>query len=72
MITGSLPRSFPVAPPVHRVFFAGNAISGMAVATSVVFKEIVDNRDKVETYLAHGASRTEACIPIAREALRLA
>ena len=50
----------------------GNAISGMAVATSVVLKELVDNRDKVETYLAHGASRTEACIPVAREALRLA
>ncbi|KAL8281009.1 hypothetical protein RQP46_006688 [Phenoliferia psychrophenolica] len=50
----------------------GNAISGMAVATSVVLKELVDNRDKVETYLAHGATRTEACIPVAREALRLA
>ena len=31
-----------------------------------------DNRDKVETYLAFGASRFEACLPIAREALRLA
>lgn len=31
-----------------------------------------DNRDKVEMYLAFGASRFEACRPIAREALRLA
>lgn len=31
-----------------------------------------DNRDKVETYLAFGASRLEACKPIATEALRLA
>lgn len=31
-----------------------------------------DNRDKVETYLAFGASRFEACRPIAKEALRLA
>lgn len=31
-----------------------------------------ENRDKVETYLAFGASRFEACKPIATEALRLA
>lgn len=31
-----------------------------------------DNRDKVEMYLAFGASRFEACKPIATEALRLA
>ena len=31
-----------------------------------------DNRDKVETYLAFGASRFEACSPVARDALRLA
>ena len=31
-----------------------------------------DNQDKVETYLAFGASRFEASLPIAREALRLA
>lgn len=30
-----------------------------------------DNKDKVETYLAFGASRFEACRPIAKEALRL-
>ncbi|KAG6873466.1 hypothetical protein C0995_015169 [Termitomyces sp. Mi166 len=31
-----------------------------------------ENRDKVEMLLAYGASRMEACNPIAREALRLA
>ncbi|KAG6827270.1 hypothetical protein H0H92_012534 [Tricholoma furcatifolium] len=31
-----------------------------------------ENRDKVEMYLAFGASRMEACRPIAREALRMA
>jgi ABC-type iron transport system FetAB permease component len=31
-----------------------------------------ENRDKVETYLAFGASRYEACKPIATSALRLA
>jgi ABC-type iron transport system FetAB permease component len=35
----------------------------------VIFSE---NRDKVEMYLAFGASRFEACKPIATEALRLA
>lgn len=33
---------------------------------------ISENRDKVETYLAFGASRFEACKPIATDALRLA
>lgn len=31
-----------------------------------------ENRDKIETYLAFGASRFEACKPIAIEGLRLA
>ncbi len=31
-----------------------------------------ENRDKVEMYLAFGASRFEACKPIAKEALRYA
>lgn len=31
-----------------------------------------ENRDKVETYLAFGATRFEACKPIATDALRLA
>ncbi|KAL4066846.1 hypothetical protein V8B97DRAFT_2022639 [Scleroderma yunnanense] len=50
----------------------GNTISGIVVAVTYVLKEIYDNRDKVEMYLAFGASRFEACTPIARDALRLA
>ncbi|KAH0832981.1 hypothetical protein J3R83DRAFT_11959 [Lanmaoa asiatica] len=50
----------------------GNTVSGVVVAVAYVLKEMYDNRDKVETYLAFGASRFEACLPIAREALRLA
>jgi len=50
----------------------GNAISGIVVSLNYTLKEIQDNRDKVLTYLAFGASRREACRPIAKEALRLA
>ncbi|EMD31484.1 hypothetical protein CERSUDRAFT_119707 [Gelatoporia subvermispora B] len=50
----------------------GSTISGIVVAVSYVLKELHDNRDKVEMYLAFGASRFEACMPIAKEALRLA
>ncbi|THH17902.1 hypothetical protein EW146_g2992 [Bondarzewia mesenterica] len=50
----------------------GSTISGVAVSVDYVLKELDENRDKTETYLAFGASRMEACKPIAREALRLA
>ncbi|EAU83140.2 hypothetical protein CC1G_07822 [Coprinopsis cinerea okayama7 len=50
----------------------GSTISGIVVATSYVLKELMENRDKVEIYLAFGATRTEACQPIVVEALRLA
>lgn len=50
----------------------GNAVASLVVGTSYVLNEMHDNRDKIETYLAFGASRFEACTPIAQEALRLA
>lgn len=50
----------------------GATISGITVSTNYVLKELQENRDKVEVYLAFGASRVEACRPIAIEALRLA
>ncbi|KAH7928093.1 UPF0014-domain-containing protein [Leucogyrophana mollusca] len=50
----------------------GSTISGIVVSVTYVLKEIYDNRDKVEMYLAFGASRFEACKPIARDALKLA
>ncbi|KDN50631.1 hypothetical protein RSAG8_01129, partial [Rhizoctonia solani AG-8 WAC10335] len=49
----------------------GSTISGIVVATTSVLKELHENRDKVETYLAFGASRYEACKPIATSALRV-
>jgi ABC-type iron transport system FetAB permease component len=50
----------------------GNAISAIGVGMNTVHKEFAENRDKVETYLAMGASRFEACKPIGVEALKLA
>ncbi|OCB91960.1 UPF0014-domain-containing protein [Sanghuangporus baumii] len=50
----------------------GATISGVVIALNFVLKEIYENRDKIETYLAFGASRLEACQPVAKEALRLA
>ncbi|KXN86087.1 hypothetical protein AN958_10563 [Leucoagaricus sp. SymC.cos] len=50
----------------------GATISGITVSASYVLKELQENKDKVEVYLAFGASRVEACRPIAIEALRLA
>ncbi|KAI0306206.1 hypothetical protein B0F90DRAFT_1697057 [Multifurca ochricompacta] len=49
----------------------GNAIVGVSVALSYILKELDENRDKTETLLAFGASRFEACRPLAVEALRL-
>ncbi|KAF8228333.1 UPF0014-domain-containing protein [Tricholoma matsutake] len=51
---------------------SGSAVSGVIISVSYVLKELQDNRDKVEVYLAFGASRMEACRPIAKEALRTA
>jgi ABC-type iron transport system FetAB permease component len=50
----------------------GNAISAVGVGVNTVSKEFAENRDKVETYLAMGASRWEACKPVGVEALKLA
>ncbi|KAF8519575.1 hypothetical protein JB92DRAFT_3112335 [Gautieria morchelliformis] len=50
----------------------GSTISGVAVALMAVLKEVQENRDKVETYLAFGASRIEAAMPIAQQALFIA
>ncbi|WVR04324.1 hypothetical protein IAU60_001324 [Kwoniella sp. DSM 27419] len=50
----------------------GNAISSIGIALNTVSKEFTENKDKVETYLAFGASRFEACKPVGVEALKLA
>lgn len=49
----------------------GNAIAGVSMTLSYVLKELDENRDKTETYLAFGASRFEACRPLVAEGLRL-
>jgi len=51
---------------------SGNSISAIVVSVDYVLKEFVENRDKIEVYLAFGASRLEACRPVAKQALRLA
>ena len=50
----------------------GNAISAIGIALNTVQREFAENKDKVETYLAFGASRFEAVRPIGVEALKLA
>ncbi|KAI0080927.1 UPF0014-domain-containing protein [Panus rudis PR-1116 ss-1] len=50
----------------------GATISGIVISINYVLKELYENKDKVEMYLAFGASRFEACKPIATEALRFA
>jgi len=66
----------PFWTPEHFIpvvgMFSGNSISAIVVSIDYVLKEFVENRDKIEVYLAFGASRSEACRPIAKQALRLA
>jgi len=50
----------------------GNAISAIGVGVNTVQKEFAENKDKIETYLAMGATRFEACKPVAVDALKLA
>lgn len=63
-------RSFSLVPIVGML--AGATVAGVVVSLSVVLKEVHENKDKIETYLAFGASRREACLPIAQNALLLA
>ena len=50
----------------------GATISGVVIAQNYLLKEIHENRDKIEMYLTFGATRMEACRPVAQETLRLA
>ncbi|KAJ8088381.1 hypothetical protein PM082_022454 [Marasmius tenuissimus] len=50
----------------------GATISGVVISLNYVLKEIQENRDRIEMYLAFGASRMEAGQPIAQEALKFA
>lgn len=51
---------------------AGATISSIVIAVNAITRELQENRDKVETYLAFGGSRLEVIVPIARQALQLA
>ena len=50
----------------------GNTIAKLQVSLAYVLEELTVNRDKTEAYLGFGASRLEACKPIAKAAMRLA
>ncbi|KAI0925701.1 hypothetical protein AcV5_008369 [Taiwanofungus camphoratus] len=63
-------KVIPLVPVVGML--CGSTISAIVVSVTYVLRELQDNKDKVEMYLAFGASRFEACKPIAKEALRLA
>lgn len=64
---------FGSAHPVPIIgMILGNAISAIGISCNAIQKEFAENRDKIETYLAFGATRFEACRPIGKEALKLA
>ena len=50
----------------------GATISGVVVAVRYILKEFQESKDKIEIYLAFGATRAEACRPLAVQALKLA
>ncbi|KAJ3102763.1 hypothetical protein HDU97_000302 [Phlyctochytrium planicorne] len=50
----------------------GNSMSGVAVGLSSTLTQISEHKERIEFYLAHGASRWEAAKPIGVEAIRLA
>jgi len=50
----------------------GASVSGIVVAVTYILREFTENRDKIEIYLAFGATRVEACRPIAIQSLKLA
>ncbi|KAJ1968491.1 hypothetical protein IWQ62_001213 [Dispira parvispora] len=50
----------------------GNAMTGTALGLNVCLTTLTEHRERVETYLALGASRWEAVRPVAVEAMRSA
>jgi ABC-type iron transport system FetAB permease component len=70
MVRDPIIRKLIIVPILGMIL--GNAISAIGVGLNTVQKEFTENRDKVETYLAMGASRFEAVKPVGVEALKLA
>ncbi|KAF8805429.1 hypothetical protein BYT27DRAFT_7169557 [Phlegmacium glaucopus] len=66
----------PFWTPIHFIpivgMLCGASVSGIVVANTYILREFQENRDKIEIYLAFGATRIEACRPIAIQALKLA
>ncbi|KAI0090974.1 hypothetical protein BDY19DRAFT_932756 [Irpex rosettiformis] len=50
----------------------GSTVSAIVIAVNFILRELHENKDRIETRLAFGATRFEACKPVAVEALRLA
>lgn len=50
----------------------GNGVSGVSMALSYITSQVIENQDKIEMYLAFGATRYECMQPILIEAVRLA
>ncbi|CAG8846131.1 14514_t:CDS:2, partial [Racocetra persica] len=50
----------------------GNCMSAIAVGVSYALEQFSEQKEKIEMYLAFGASRWEAGRPVATEAIRLA
>ncbi|VDC07639.1 unnamed protein product [Peniophora sp. CBMAI 1063] len=86
MLLSTIPMSYvgvrfamsvdPVSKPARYIpivgMLCGNTISKLQVSLAYVLEELSTNRARTETYLGFGASRLEACKPIAKAALRLA
>jgi len=50
----------------------GATVSGVVMALSYILKEFQASKDNLEIYFAFGATRVEACRPLAVQALKLA
>ncbi|KAG9292399.1 hypothetical protein G9A89_015269 [Geosiphon pyriformis] len=50
----------------------GNSMNGVAIGLGSTLRQLSEQREKIENYLAFGASRWEAARPVAMEAIRIA
>ncbi|KAF9433340.1 hypothetical protein BGZ76_009580 [Entomortierella beljakovae] len=53
-------------------FIPGNTMTAITLGLDQCLSQLSDNKDKIELYLSMGATRWEACRPIAVEAMRRA
>lgn len=69
-------RHSPFWKPVNFIptsgMLIGNAMSAIAVGINFCLKELTENSSTIDTYLAMGASRSEAFKPILAQALKVA